>query len=74
MSNRDETMLALNESGIYPGVHYLDNRAYPMFRDDADTCPNATRMSNRIMSLPLHLRLTKADVDMVVEAVRRYAK
>jgi len=74
LSNRDETMLALNENGIYPGVHYRDNRAYPMFREDSDTCPNATRMSERIMSLPLHLRLTKADVDVVVEAVRQYAK
>jgi len=74
VSNRDELMLALNESGIYPGVHYRDNRAYSMFQQDSDTCPNATRMSNQIISLPLHMRLTKADVDTVISAVRRYAR
>jgi dTDP-4-amino-4,6-dideoxygalactose transaminase len=74
ISNRDEAMLALNESAIYPGVHYRDNRAYDMFREEVDTCPNATRMSDRIISLPLHLRLAKADVDEVVAAVRRYAR
>ena len=72
VSNRDEAMLALNEEGIYPGVHYRDNRAYEMFREDRDTCPNATRMSDRIISLPLHLRLTKGDVNKIVEAVRRH--
>ena len=75
VSNRDELLLALNESGIYPGVHYRDNRDYRMFREQReDSCPNATRMSKRIISLPLHLRLTKADVDSVVAAVRTYAK
>jgi dTDP-4-amino-4,6-dideoxygalactose transaminase len=73
VDNRDELMLALNESGIYPGVHYRDNRAYSIFHQETDDCPNATRISNRIISLPLHMRLTKADVDEVVSAVCRYA-
>lgn len=73
VGNRDELMLALNESEIYPGVHYRDNREYRMFREDTDTCPNATLMSGRILSLPLHLRLTRKDVENVVDRVRAYA-
>jgi dTDP-4-amino-4,6-dideoxygalactose transaminase len=73
LENRDEMMLALNGCGIYPGVHYRDNREYRMFRQERDTCPHATRMSQRIMSLPLHLRLTRKDVDAVVERIQAYA-
>jgi dTDP-4-amino-4,6-dideoxygalactose transaminase len=74
VSNRDELMLALNESEIYPGVHYRDNTQYKMFAYAQGTCPNAHRMSDRILSLPMHMRLTKADVDHVAKQVIRYAK
>jgi dTDP-4-amino-4,6-dideoxygalactose transaminase len=74
VDNRDEMMLALNETEIFPGVHYRDNRAYGMYAEPEDTCPNSTRMSNRILSLPLHMRLTRDDVEKVVEAVNRYAR
>jgi dTDP-4-amino-4,6-dideoxygalactose transaminase len=73
LENRDEMILALNGCGIYPGVHYRDNRDYRIFRQALDTCPNATRMSQRIMSLPLHMRLTRKDVDAVVERIQAYA-
>lgn len=74
VNNRDEVMLALNESDIFPGVHYRDNREYHMYREERDTCPNCTEMSRRLLSLPLHMRLTKRDVDTVVEGVQRYAR
>ena len=67
-------MLALNEAEIYPGVHYRDNREYRMFAREIDDCPNATRMNNRIISLPLHLRLTYQDVQKVIRDVKAYAK
>ncbi|MEJ0075769.1 MAG: DegT/DnrJ/EryC1/StrS family aminotransferase [Alphaproteobacteria bacterium] len=74
VDNRDEMILALNECGIYPGVHYRDNREYRMFRQQRDTCPNATRTSKRVMSLPLHMRLTRKDVDSVVDRIHAYAR
>jgi dTDP-4-amino-4,6-dideoxygalactose transaminase len=70
LEHRDEVMRQLNEHGIYPGVHYLDNRAYPMYRQERDTCPHVTRASEELVSLPLHLRLTRADVETVIERVR----
>jgi dTDP-4-amino-4,6-dideoxygalactose transaminase len=74
VSNRDELMLALNESDIFPGVHYRDNREYRMYQTPQDTCPNASRLTRRIMSLPIHQRMTRDDVSNVVRRVIAYAR
>lgn len=74
VQNRDALMLALNESQVYPGVHYRDNTEYRMYAYAAGTCPNAAKASQEIISLPLHLGLGKADVDTVCELLVRYAK
>jgi len=74
VNNRDELMLALNEAGIHPGVHYRDNRRYRMYAEECDTCPVSTRVSERILSLPLHIRLSREDVDSIVTAVAQYAR
>lgn len=70
---RDEVMAALNEVAIYPGVHYRDNTHYRMFAYADGTCPNARLASDEIISLPLHLRMTDADVDRVIADVIRVA-
>jgi dTDP-4-amino-4,6-dideoxygalactose transaminase len=67
-------MLALNEHQVYPGVHYRDNTEYRMYAYGQGTCPSAAKASQEIISLPLHMNLTKADVDMVSELIIRYAK
>lgn len=72
VEKRDELLLALNESDIYPGVHYRDNTEYRMYEYAKGTCPNSHRISERIISLPMHLRMQKADVDRVVEHVIKF--
>lgn len=72
INNRDELLLKLNENGIYPGVHYRDNTEYGMY--SYDKCENSQRMSERILSLPMHLRLTETDVNYVSEKVLEFAK
>lgn len=74
VSNRDSLMLALNEHQIYPGVHYRDNTEYRMYSMGAGTCPEAARASQEVISLPLHLGLTRANVDLVSELVIHYTK
>lgn len=74
VENRDELLLALNECNIYPGVHYRDNTEYTMYSYAKGSCPKAHWMHERIMSLPLHLGLTKSDVDYVCEKVIKYSK
>jgi dTDP-4-dehydrorhamnose reductase len=73
VTNRDELMEALNSAGIFPGVHYRDNTLYRMFAYGDGTCPRARLASDEIISLPLHLRLTDADVDRVVDEVVKLA-
>jgi dTDP-4-amino-4,6-dideoxygalactose transaminase len=74
VANRDEVLLALNREDIYPGVHYRDNTEYPMYRYAYGTCPVAHEKSLKLISLPLHLRMSRHDIDVVASAVLRYAK
>jgi dTDP-4-amino-4,6-dideoxygalactose transaminase len=69
---RDALMVHLNARGIFPGVHYRDNTAYPMYRAAAGTCPRAARASETLISLPLHLRMERRDVERVASAIREF--
>lgn len=69
VANRDELLAALNEQEIYPGVHYLDNTEYRMYQYGKGTCPYAQEMSEHILSLPVHLRLTQEDVERIAQVV-----
>ncbi|HVN87188.1 MAG TPA: DegT/DnrJ/EryC1/StrS family aminotransferase [Candidatus Binatia bacterium] len=69
VDRRDEVMLAMHENQIYPGVHYRDNTLYRMYAYAKDTCPRSVAASNRLISLPLHLRLSYADVQRVSAAL-----
>lgn len=71
VENRDQVMLALHEHQIYPGVHYRDNTLYRMYAYAKDTCPRSLDASNRLISLPLHLRLSYADACRVSEALKQ---
>ena len=70
INNRDELMSALHERDIYPGVHYRDNTDYRMYAYASGSCPKAHRASSQLLSLPMHLGLTIADVSAVAAVVR----
>jgi dTDP-4-amino-4,6-dideoxygalactose transaminase len=70
VEHRDKVMAGLNRRGVYPGVHYQDNTHYRMYAHGRGTCPVAARASERVISLPLHLRLTKDSVLHVTRALR----
>ncbi|POA24507.1 MULTISPECIES: DegT/DnrJ/EryC1/StrS family aminotransferase [unclassified Pseudomonas] len=74
VKNREELMLALNEHQVYPGVHYRDNTEYRMYAHGNGSCPKAALASQEIISLPVHMGLSKADVDTVSQLVAKYAK
>jgi dTDP-4-amino-4,6-dideoxygalactose transaminase len=69
VDERDEVMNFLNDNEIYPGVHYVDNTTYPMYDYAVGSCPKAAYMSRHILSLPIHLRLTKPEVEKVIDTV-----
>ncbi|OIQ90353.1 UDP-4-amino-4-deoxy-L-arabinose--oxoglutarate aminotransferase [mine drainage metagenome] len=74
VDNRDALILALNGADIYPGVHYRDNSHYPMYRRLDGTCPSARVKSERILSLPMHLRMSRGEATRIAERVIEYAQ
>lgn len=66
---RNKIMEYLNTQGIYPGVHYRDNTHYKMYNYGFGTCPISHKVSEELISLPLHMRLTNEDVKYVAEKV-----
>ncbi|SAL61535.1 DegT/DnrJ/EryC1/StrS aminotransferase [Caballeronia telluris] len=73
VKNRDELMLALNEHEVYPGVHYRDNTEYRMYASGKGQCPNAHQASTEILSLPMHMGVSRKDVELIASLVRQYA-
>ncbi len=69
VEKRDELMLALNQQEIYPGVHYVDNTEYRMYAYAQGTCPKAHDVSEHVVSLPMHMKLTYEDVQTIIKAV-----
>ena len=69
IDDRDALMLALNKADIYPGVHYVDNTEYRMYAYAKGTCPKASYVSDHVISLPMHMRLTLKDVQTVTQSV-----
>ena len=63
---RDFVIEELSKRDIYCGVHYLDNTQYPMYNYAHGTCKNAHQISSELISLPLHLHMSKDDVKRIV--------
>jgi dTDP-4-amino-4,6-dideoxygalactose transaminase len=74
VNNRDELLQILNEHEIYPGVHYRDNTAYDMYAYAKGTCPRSHEMSEMIISLPMHMGVTKKDVEYICGVILKHAK
>lgn len=70
VDRRDEMILGLNRRGIFPGMHYADNTSYPMYHGAEGSCPHAQRATDRVLSLPMHLGLTRCHIQRIAEALR----
>jgi dTDP-4-amino-4,6-dideoxygalactose transaminase len=72
--SRDELLDRLIEQRIGSGVHYLAVHKHPYYRDRYDIADNdlpvANDISKRTVSLPLSPKLSDADQDDVVNALR----
>lgn len=69
---RDAVVDALDAAGITTGVHYRRNDHHRIFGAPRDL-PGAESYWTRTLSLPVHLGLSDADVDEVIDAVRACA-
>lgn len=71
VDSRDEVAAHLAEQGIATGVHYKPLHRYGVYYGQTGPggCPNADAAFKRILSLPMYVGLTYADVDRVCKAI-----
>jgi perosamine synthetase len=76
--NRNEFIQRLQHAGIGCSVHFIPLHLHPYYRDTfgyrPDDFPMASRVFQRVLSLPLYSRMTDEDVTRVVEIVRSLVK
>ncbi len=71
---RRELFDALQAEGVGVNVHYIPTYTFPYYRQlgyRPGLCPNAERLYERIVSIPLYYSLTDEQQDKVIEAVRK---
>tara|TARA_B100000963_G_scaffold359119_1_gene385493 strand:- start:146 stop:1330 length:1185 start_codon:yes stop_codon:yes gene_type:complete len=74
VQNRDKIMEFLNDNDIFPGVHYKCNTEYDLYSFGKDNCPNASKLSKEIISLPLHTFLTEPEINKISEILKKSVK
>lgn len=67
VKNRNKILSHLYKNEIYPGVHYKNNMEYDLYKKYENHCPKVVKACNKIISLPMHLKLTKKDIDYICE-------
>lgn len=72
--DREVLLNKLAEQDIYGGVHYRDNTEYKMYMYANGTCPYAHKVSQHLITLPLHMWLTDDDVQKVIDVVNLFVK
>ncbi len=74
VDNRDALVTYLNEHDINPGVHYVDNTEYRMYKYADGTCPRAREYSKKVISLPAHLNISRDDVKYISDVVKEFLR
>ncbi|MCK4352475.1 DegT/DnrJ/EryC1/StrS family aminotransferase [candidate division WOR-3 bacterium] len=69
IKRRDDLIAKLKENEIAPGVHYIPNNTFPMYRNCKADVKNAIKTAKNIISLPMHTLLTKKDVYKVIRII-----
>lgn len=71
---RREVFEALQAEGVGVNVHYIPVYSFPYYQKlgyDMGECPNAEKLYERIISIPLYYSLTNDEQNKVVEAVKK---
>ena len=68
---RDKLMQYFHNNNIYPGVHYIDNTEYSMYKENKYNCPKSKMYSERLITLPIHLNLSDSDLERIVKVLKR---
>lgn len=73
--SRDAFITALKAEGIGTGVHFISMHLQPYYRDirgmKPEDFPVAAEVSQQLISLPLYPKMTKKEIEQVIQAVRK---
>jgi perosamine synthetase len=75
--NRDALVKALNENGIGTGIYYpLPVHKQPFYRESGytDSLPVAEKISQEVISLPIHPAVSKDNLDFMITTIRGICK
>jgi dTDP-4-amino-4,6-dideoxygalactose transaminase len=70
--SRDDLIDRLADSKIFCGVHYVANTKYSLYSNFKNNAKNAEVLSDKLISLPLHLSLEESDVCHISEEIKKY--
>lgn len=71
---RREFFDAMSAEGVHPQIHYIPVYWFPYYRKlgyKKGLCPNAEKIYEGIMSIPLYPKMTDKNVEQVIEAVKK---
>lgn len=69
---RDALIQYLKTNGIATGVHYTPLTMQPLFQNHAESTPQATKVYDEILTLPLHPELTDEEIDYVCAKIQQF--
>jgi dTDP-4-amino-4,6-dideoxygalactose transaminase len=68
-AERDDARARLREHRIQTSVHYPAIHRFSHYRPGAEQLPKAEQIADRVLTLPLHPKLTEDDIDQVCSAL-----
>jgi UDP-4-amino-4,6-dideoxy-N-acetyl-beta-L-altrosamine transaminase len=72
-TSRKEVYTALQQKGIGINVHYIPVYYHPYYKQmgyKKGLCPNAERLYERIITIPLYPKMSDEDIEYVIDAVK----
>ena len=72
--DREALLDFLSQNEINCGVHYRDNTEYSVFSYGKGMCPKAHKISQHLITMPLHMWLTDEDVEKIIQKVNEFIK
>jgi dTDP-4-amino-4,6-dideoxygalactose transaminase len=69
---REALMRHLRERGIGSSVEFIPNHLHPLFAESCGRLPRTEQLYKEILTLPLYVEMTDADIECVITAVRGF--
>lgn len=71
---RDGLKQYVESHDVQTGIHYQPNHLLSFYMDDQFACPESERISEELLSLPMHADLSKKDVEFISNLVIEYLR